>query len=149
MTRASSSLFHSLCLRRSDRRRQCNSTPFPGMSRFDHQPLTPHFLDPPRGPISRYLRHALLHLPQGETHIFRLVGMCPVYRTACFLLAERTMLTLLLPKARLGYHRSQWSYGRIRRSDTRVSKNVPSGGFCGVGKRHDCSLDHPSGLRCP
>ena len=51
-------------------------------------------------------------------------------------------------QARLHHHCSQWTYGRDRQSDTRLSKIVSFCGIYSVWKYHDCSISRNCGLRC-
>ena len=113
--------------------------------------LSHRFSDSPRSPVRRHLRGPLLYISERETHIFRLVGMRIVCRKSCTtnLQVNCAALTPLLFQARLRHHCSQWTHGRLRRSNKRVSKVIPCCGICSVWKHHDCSFGCHCSLCCP
>jgi len=76
-------------------------------------------------------------------------ALCVVSRAHKNLQVECAVLTLPLFQAWLRHHRSQWTHGRIRRSDKGVPKTIPCCGICGVRKRHDCSFGCHCDLCCP
>lgn len=143
---------HSLCFRRSDRRRQSNLPPFTREVPVRSPATNRTISQTPLGALSVVISAVLSSIFLNEKlTFFGWLGcaLCVVRHASKTLLAERRVLTLSPFKARLGHHRSQWSHGRVCHSDTSVSEIVPRCWFCSVRKRHDCSLNRHRGLRCP
>lgn len=141
---------HSVRLRRSDRRRQFNFTPFPCPSRLDHRSLTSAF-QTPLGALSVVISAVLssIFLKEKLTFFGWLGCALCVVRLEPAKTSSGQVRSVDPSQAWLYYYRSQWTHGRFRRSDTRVSKIVSRSGVCSVRKRHDYCLDCYCALRCP
>ena len=143
----------SLCLRRGNRRRQCNSTPLSGWSWFDPRATDAVISQTPLGALSVVISAILssIFLKEKLT-FFGWLGcaLCVVrHASKNTLRTDRAALTKPLFQAWLSHHCSQRTHRRLRWSNTRVSKIVPCCGICCVRKCHDCSFDRHCGLRCP